>query len=371
MKKFFRILMFVLLGVSILGTIYFLYQKSVTAPVKYELETAKFDDIQRKTMATGSVVPRKEIEIKPQVSGIISELYIEPGDKVEAGQVLAKVKIIPDLVNLNGAESRVNKAEIQLAYAKDDYDRQKELFEKEIISKSDFQKAVSSFSSAKEELATAEDNLQLVKEGVTKKYGSATNTLIRSTIVGMVLDVPVKEGNSVIQSNTFNAGTTIATVADMSDMIFLGKIDETEVGKVKLGMPLQLTIGALENDTFMAVLTYIAPKGVEDNGAIQFEMKADVELKEGRFVRSGYSANGNIVLDNKQNVLVVDESVVGFSNDSAFVEILTAEEPEQTFEKRYIETGLSDGIRIEVTSGLTVDDKIKGKKVDEKKKDKK
>lgn len=370
MKKFFRILLFSLLGLIIVGTLYFLYQKSVEPPVKYELVNAKIDDIERKTMVTGSVVPRKDIEIKPQVSGIISEMYIEPGDKVEAGQILAKVKIIPDLVNLNGAESRVKRADIQLAYAKDDFARQKELFEKEIVSKSDFQKAITALQNAQEELASASDNLQLIKEGVTKKYGSATNTLIRSTIEGMVLDVPVKEGNSVIQSNTFNAGTTIATVADMSDMIFLGKIDETEVGKVKLGMELHLTIGALENDTFMAVLAYIAPRGIEDNGAIQFEMKADVSLKEGRFVRSGYSANGNIVLDSKEDVLVVDESVVRFSNDSAYVEVLTSEEDEQLFEKKFIKTGLSDGIRIEVIEGVTVDDQIKGKKVDPKKKSK-
>ena len=370
MKKILRIVVIVLLVSGFVGTIYFLYQKSVKKPNVYELVKAEYGDIERKTMATGSVVPRQEIEIKPQVSGIVSDIYIEPGDKVEKGQILAKVKIIPDLVNLNASESRVNRAKIQLKDAKADYDRQKGLLEKDIISKGEFQKVATSYNGAIEELASAEDNLQLVKEGVTKKYGSATNTLIRSTIDGMVLDVPIKEGNSVIQANTFNAGTSIAMVADMSDMIFLGKIDETEVGKVKQGMGLELTIGALENDTFQAVLTYIAPKGIEDNGAIQFEIKADVTLKSNRFVRSGYSANGNIVLEGKSEVMVIDESLVRFSNDSSYVEVLVSnkEAEEQKFDKKFIETGLSDGIKIEVVGGLTLDDEMKGKKIDPKKK---
>lgn len=370
MKKILRIVLIVLLVAGFFGTIVFLYQKSVKKPDVFELVKAEYGNIERKTMATGSVVPRQEIEIKPQVSGIVSEIFIEPGDKVEAGQILAKVKIIPDLVNLNASESRVNRANIQLKDAKEDYDRQQELFEKDIISKSEFQKIATAFKTAKEAVSASEDNLQLVKEGVTKKYGAATNTLIRSTIDGMVLDVPIKEGNSVIQANTFNAGTTIATVADMSDMIFQGKIDETEVGKVKQGMGLQLTIGALENDTFQAVLTYIAPRGVEDNGAIQFEIKADVALKEGRFVRSGYSANGNIVLESKSDVMIIDESLIRFKNDSAYVEVLisTEEAEVQAFEKKYIETGLSDGIKIEVTDGLTLEAEMKGKKIDPKKK---
>lgn len=370
MKKFLRIFLIILFAAIFIGTIVFLYQKSVKKPDVYELVNAEYGNIERKTMATGSVVPRQEIEIKPQVSGIISEIYIEPGDKVEEGQILAKVKIIPDLVNLNASESRVNRAKIQLKDAQEDYDRQKELYEKDIISKSEFQKVVTGYRAAKEELAAAEDNLQLVKEGVTKKYGSATNTLIRSTIDGMVLDVPIKTGNSVIQANTFNAGTTIAAVANMSDMIFEGKIDETEVGKVMQGMNLELTIGALENDTFQAVLTYISPKGVEDNGAIQFEIKADVELKEDRFVRSGYSANGNILLESKSDIMIIDESLVRFKNDSSYVEVLISDmdAEEQEFKQKFIETGLSDGIKIEVVSGLTLEDQLKGKKIDPKKK---
>ena len=221
------------------------------------------------------------------------------------------------------------------------------------------------YDSAKEELAAAENNLELIKNGVTKKAQTTTNTLVRSTVNGMVLDVPIKEGNSVIQSNTFNNGTTICTVADMKDMIFQGKVDETEVGKIKEGMNIELEIGAIEKDKFGAILEYIAPKGKEENGAIQFEIKATVVLKDNQFIRAGYSANANIVLEKKDSVLVIPEGLLKFEKDSSYVEIQTGEE--QQFEKRYVKTGLSDGINIEITEGLKKEDKVKGEKIDPKK----
>lgn len=363
MKKFGKIFLWVILLVLVLWTFYFLYQKSQKPPVIYKTATAIYGPVVSKTVATGSVVPRREIEIKPQVSGIIDELFMESGDQVKRGDVIARIKIIPDMVVLNSAESRVNQSKIRLEDARLDYDRQKELFDKEVISKSEFQKALTSYSSSKEEVEAAENNLQLVKEGVIKKFASATNTLIRSTINGMVLDVPVKEGNSVIQSNTFNDGTTIAIVADMNDMIFEGTIDETEVGKIGPGMKLVLTIGAIEDKTYDAVLTYIAPKGKEENGAIQFEIKADVKLREDAFVRAGYSANADIVLQKLDSVMIIDESLVQFDGDTAYVEVLIESEEEgQHFEKRTIKTGLSDGIKIEVKEGVTLEDELKGEK---------
>ncbi|OQX77345.1 MAG: efflux transporter periplasmic adaptor subunit [Bacteroidetes bacterium 4484_276] len=356
MKTFFKIFF----GVVILGvfvyTIFFLYQKSQAKPIVYQTTTPFTETIIKKTVATGSVVPRKEIAIKPQVSGIIDIIYVEAGDMVTKGDLIAKVRIIPNMVNLNNAESRVKQARISIRDAQADYDRQKELFDGDVIAAAEFQDAEIAFNQAQQELEAAENNLQLIKEGQTKNTGETTNTLIRSTIDGMVLDVPVKEGNSVIESNTFNDGTTIANIADMGEMVFEGKVDETEVGKIEEGMNLILSIGAIEDLSFSALLEHISPKGIEENGAIQFEIKAAVTLKEMTFVRAGYSANADIVLDRVDSVMVIQESLLKFENDSIYVEVET--EP-QIFEKRYIETGLSDGINIEVISGLSMEDKIK------------
>ncbi|MFV0375869.1 MAG: efflux RND transporter periplasmic adaptor subunit [Mangrovibacterium sp.] len=366
MKKFFKILLVVILAASLLGTGYFLYSKSKKQPDRFKTENPKMDNIVKKTVATGSVVPRQEIEIKPQISGIIDELFVEAGDFVKKDQVIARIKIIPDMVTLNSAESRLNRARINFDDAKIDYDRQQKLFDTEVISYADYTKSKVAYDSAKEELSAAENNLELVKNGVLKKAETASNTLVRSTINGMVLDVPIKVGNSVIQSNTFNDGTTIATVADMQDMIFEGNVDETEVGKIKAGMPIELEIGAIEKDKFAATLTYIAPKGKEENGAIQFEIKADVNLKEDQFIRAGYSANANIVLERRDSVMVIPEGMLKFENDSAYVDVLT-NEAEHLYEKRKVKTGLSDGINIEIISGLTKEDKVKGEKIDPKK----
>lgn len=361
MKKVFRIVLIVFFIFLFLGTIAFLYNKSQDKPVIYDTKSPEITDIVKKTVATGSVIPRKEIKIKPQgVSGIVETLFVEAGQMLKKGDKIAKIKIIPDMINLNSAESRVERAQINFEDAQINYNRDKALYEKNVISESDFQKPQLAFRSASEELKSAKDNLQLIKEGVTSKSGSVTNTIIRSTIEGMILDIPVKEGYSVIQSNTFNEGTTVAIVADMGEMIFQGKVDETEVGKIKQGMNLLLTIGAIEDFKFNAHLEYISPKGVEENGAIQFEIKASVELSKEHFIRSGYSANAEIVLDKREQVLTVNESLLEFSNDSTFVNIETES---QVFEKRFIKTGLSDGINIEVIEGVTKDDKLKGEKM--------
>jgi len=361
MKKVFRIVLIVFFILLFIGTIGFLYNKSQDKPVIYDTKSPEITDIVKKTVATGSVIPRKEIKIKPQgVSGIVETLFVEAGQMLRKGDKIAKIKIIPDMINLNAAESRVERAQINFEDAQINYNRDKALYEKKVISESDFQKPQLAFRSASEELKSAKDNLQLIKEGVTSKSGSTTNTIIRSTIEGMILDIPVKEGYSVIQSNTFNEGTTVAIVADMGEMIFQGKVDETEVGKIKQGMNLKLTIGAIEDFKFNAHLEYISPKGVEENGAIQFEIKASVELSKEHFIRSGYSANAEIVLDKRDKVLTVNESLLEFSNDSSFVNVET--EP-QVFEKRFIKTGLSDGINIEVLDGVTKDDKLKGEKM--------
>lgn len=363
MKKVLKFAGILLLIVLFVGTFLFLYNKSKDVPDVFNTVSPNIDNIVKKTVATGSVVPRKEIEIKPQVSGIIDDIYVEAGKMIKTGDIIAKVKIIPDMVSLNSAESRVNQAKLNFENAEIDFDRQKELYEKKVIALEEFQKATLAFNTAKEELDAAENNLELIKEGVTKKAKTATNTLIRSTINGMVLQVPIEIGNSVIQANTFNAGTTIAIVADMNDMIFKGKIDETEVGKIHEGMPMILTIGAIENESFDATLTYLSPKGVEENGAVQFEIKADVNLKDGQFIRAGYSANADIVIERHDSVLVIPESVLQFEGEKSYVEIET---DSQVFERRDVEIGLSDGINIEVKKGLEKGTKIKGEKIDPK-----
>lgn len=356
MKKTFKIL----IGVIFLGlfgyTIFFLYQKSKPKQVVFQTKTPFVSNVVKKTVATGKVVPRKEIEIKPKVSGIIEEIYLEAGKMVRKGDLIAKIKIIPDMVNLNNAESRVKKAQISLEDNEIVYERQKKLYDQGVIPEAEYQKTLLGFNNAKEELEAAENNLQLIREGALKKAGQVTNTLVRSTIDGMVLDVPVEEGKSVIESNNFNEGTTIAIVADMGEMIFEGKVDETEVGKIHQGMNLSLSIGAIEADTFNAELEYISPKGKEENGAIQFEIKAKVKLKEGKFIRSGYSANADIVLDRRDKVMVIEEGLLQYKGDSAYVEVETKP---QTFEKKYVQTGLSDGINIEIKKGISIKDKIK------------
>ncbi|MBI9034750.1 MAG: efflux RND transporter periplasmic adaptor subunit [Bacteroidales bacterium] len=357
MKTFFKIF----LGIVILAvfgyTIYFLYGKSQEEPVVYETTTAQEITITKQTVATGSIVPRKEIDIVPQVSGIIEELYVTEGVQVKKGDLIAKIRIIPNMINLNNAESRLNRSKIALKNARTIYERQKKLYDQKVIALQDFDQVEVNLNNAKEEVLSSENNLALIKKGQLKDSGKETNTMVRSTVAGMVLDIPVEIGNSVIESNTFNPGTTIASVADMNDMVFEGKIDETEVGKIKEGMPLILTVGAIEDVTFDATLKHIAPKGVEENGAIQFEIKADVNLKSDQFIRAGYSANAAIVLQKTDgDVLAIQESLLTFENDSTFVEV---ESTPQQFEKRFVETGISDGINIEVKKGLTKEEKIK------------
>jgi HlyD family secretion protein len=296
------------------------------------------------------------VNMKSQVSGIIEKLYVIAGQEIKQGDILAKVKIIPNMINLANAENRVNQAQISLDNAQTEYDRNEGLFKENVIPKAELQPYDLKLRSAKQEVDASQNNLQLIKEGVTKSAGSATNTLIRSTISGMVLDVPMKEGSSVIESNTFNEGTTIASVANMGEMIFEGKVDESEVGKISEGMDLVLTIGAIDKESFAAKLEYIAPKGVTENGAIQFLIRAALSKNNGTFLRAGYSANADIILSKKDNVFSIPESVLQFEKEKTFVEIETAP---NKYEKRYIKTGLSDGINIEVLNGILKTDKVK------------
>lgn len=365
-----RILKFILLGLLVFGviwTMYFLWKKSQPVEKKYNIESVTKGNIEKRTVATGKVSPRNEILIKPQMSGIISEVYKEAGDQVHTGDIIAKIKVIPDMVSLSSAENRVKVAQLSFDQAKRNFDRDKQLYSEKVISVEEYEKSQLQFNNSREELKAAKDNLSLTRDGVSSDNAQFSNTLVRSTINGTILDIPIKVGNSVIQSNNFNDGTTIATVANMGDMLFVGKLDETEVGRIKTGMPMDITIGAIEGKKLNAVLEYVSPKGVEENGAILFEMKAAVKVPTDVFVRAGYSANAEIVLSKLENVLTVPESCVEFSNDTAYVYVLKTKKP-QKFDKKRVTTGLSDGIKIEIKSGLKLKDKIRGAEIVEEKK---
>ena len=360
MKKYSKLIVAVIVAVIFIGTFVFLYQKSQPTPVVYSEFTPEVKDIQKTTVITGKIEPRNEITVKPQISGIITELYKEAGDMVQEGEVIAKVKVIPDMGQLSSAEARVRLADINLKQAQVDFSREEALYNQKLVSADEFDKIKQTLRQAKEEVVAAQDALDVVKNGVSKSNASASSTLIRSTITGLILDVPVKVGNTVVLSNTFNDGTTIATVANMNDLIFRGNIDETEVGRLVEGMPMKITIGALQDLSFEANLEYVSPKAVESNGANQFEVKAAVHVvKEGK-IRSGYSANAEIVLAKANKVLSIPESAIEFSGDSTFVYIVKGEGEKKTYDRRAVTTGLSDGVNIEIKKGITAKDKVRG-----------
>lgn len=356
MKKFLVIAVGLVLVLLFVGTLAFLYKRSKVQPTVYDTEKPFVTDIVKKTVATGSVVPRKEVEIKPRVSGIVDQLFVQPGDKVGVGDQVARIRVVPNMLSLTNARNQVAQAKIDLAKAKQDYDRNKPLHDQGLISDEEFTAFETALDHARAEVRAAEDSLAVIREGAPKEAAQTANTMIRATISGMVLDVPVEVGNSVIEANNFNDGTTIASVADMDEMVFEGKIDESEVGKLRKGMDLELTVAALEDERFHATLEYIAPKGVEESGAIQFEIRAATDLKPDVFLRANYSANADIVLDRRDQVLAVKESWLQFDGDTPYVEVEAG--PNQ-YARRDIKTGLSDGINIEVVSGLEQQDRVK------------
>lgn len=364
MKKYFKYILMALVAVIFIGTFVFLYIKSQPQPEVYDEFTLQRMDIRKTTVVTGKIEPRNEVNVKPQISGIITEILKEAGETVQEGEVIAKVKVIPDMGSLSAAQSRLRLAEINRKQAQTDYDREKALFDKGLVAADEYDKIAQALRLAREEVDAAQDNLEVVRDGVSKSNASASSTLIRSTITGLILDIPVKVGNSVILANTFNDGTTIATVANMNDLIFRGNIDETEVGRLSTGMTMKITIGALQDLKFDAQLEYIAPKATDQNGANQFEIKAAVNLPSNATnIRSGYSANAEIVLAEAKNVLAVQESAIEFDGDDTYVYVIKGEGDKQTYERRKVQTGISDGINIEIRSGVKPDERIRGPKM--------
>ena len=363
MKKAKKWILLAVIAAVVVGVFVYLWQQSRPKPVKYETQVVALSTIQKSTIVTGKIEPRDEVEIKPQISGIITELYKQAGDKVRVGDAIAKIKVIPDMAQLNSAESRVRLAKYNLENSRKVFERDSVLLAQNVIANEAYEKSRLQYISDQEEYLAAEDHLSITRDGVAKKAETDfTNTIVKSTITGTVLDVPVKVGNSVVLTNTFNDGTTIATVADMQDLLFVGSIDETEVGKLREGMRMDLVIGALNDQRFSATLEYIAPKGTEQNGAMMFEIKGAATIPDSVVIRAGYSANAEIVLAERVNVLTIPEYTVEMEGDKSYVQLIT-DTATQATERREIRTGLSDGLQIEVLDGVQEGDIIRGNQI--------
>ncbi|MFB0942341.1 MAG: efflux RND transporter periplasmic adaptor subunit [Flavobacteriales bacterium] len=372
MKRTGTIITLLVIVIAFSAGIWYIYSKDKTNPVVFQTETASIRTIVKKTVATGNIVPKEEVFIKPNISGIIHEIFVVAGDVVLAGDLIAKVKVVPNINSLNSAKNNINSAKTQVETArlalesqKSIYLRQKELFDKAVVSANEFDQALLSYNQAQQRynqenvlLTAAQQTFDIVKTGTAKGLGAAANTEIRATVSGMILDIPVKVGNQVIESNNFNDGTTIATIADVEKMIFEGKVDESEVGKITENLPLEITVGAIENKKFNAVLDFIAPKGVSENGAIQFEIKGTLNNQNATFIRAGLSANASIILARAENVLSIKEALVQYDpkTKKPFVEIATGA---QEFQRKEISLGVSDGLYVEVLEGVTQQDNIK------------
>jgi HlyD family secretion protein len=351
---------YILIGLLVIGALwaaaYFVKSNSKGA-ITYETKKPFTSSIEMKTVATGKVIPEDEIEIKPQISGILEKIYMEEGEDVRAGDLIARIKVVPNEQALNQARGRVRNAEIGLSNTRTEYNRNKALFDKGVISSQDFNNLQLQFDQAEQELQNAQADFQIIRRGSAGGSASA-NTNIRATVTGTILEIPVEEGDQVIQSNNFNDGTTIASIADLGKMIFEGKVDEGEVGKLKVGMPLKISLGAIEDKEFDAKLKFIAPKGVEETGAVQFKIEGDVEVDTTFMVRAGYSANASLVLEKKDSIMVIPEALLQFDKetDKPYVEVSVGD---QQFERKDVEIGISDGVNVEIVSGITEDDEVK------------
>jgi HlyD family secretion protein len=348
-KKIMGIAAAALMLAAFIGTMVYLYKQS--KPVQEHIETAALQrrDIINKTVATGTIVPDNQVTLRPRVSGIVEEVFVKPGDKIKPGQAVARIRVVPSMAQLNAAQSQVEQARLSFRDAQRNLKRDQELYARSAIAAVQLQNSELAAERAKIDFETAENNLEIIREGASRKGAAEANTTVRSAIGGMVLSVPVERGFSVIESNTFNEGSAIAEIADMSKMVFKGQVDETEVGKIRAGMPLRLTIGAIDYAVFDATLRYISPKGSKEAGAVLFDIEADVALIDSLFVRAGYSASADIVLASADSVLTVEERNIIFEDGRRYIEL---QKDSLVFEKTEISTGLSDGIYAQILSPL-------------------
>ena len=350
-------ILIILLILGFLFAIAYFVRTNSTSSIEYDTSSPFISSIQKTSVVTGTVIPEDEVDIKPQLNGIIDNILVEEGDIVEVGQLIAIIKVVPDERSVYGARAQVTAARLTVQNAERQINRAKELFEKQIISQQDYEDAELNYNTAKENLIAAQNDLEILRKGSVA--GSSTaNTNIRATVSGTILEIPVKLGDQVIAANNFNEGTSVAIIADLNEMIFEGQVDEAEVGKLELGQSLKVNMAAIPGREFDATLKFVAPKGTEQGGAVQFKIEADLTLDEDTFVRAGYSANGSLVVENKQEIVVIAEALLQFDRRTQlpYVEV---EISDQNFERRDVTTGLSDGIKVEILSGVSMDDKIK------------
>lgn len=363
MKKTLRVIGLCLLALFVGYTLYFLWQQSQPEAIVYELVTPQQRTLVKRTTIAGSMEARRQVTVKPQVTGVIARILVEPGDKVKAGDLIATVKIIPDMAQLNEAQSRLESARINLAEVQREYNRVHSLYEDGVMSRADYEAKSHQLASARENVAAAESQVQVITRGQSSRSGGISITDLRSTITGVVLSVPVKEGASVSGTSAFTEGTTVAKIADMNDIIFRGFIDETEVAMLKVGMDTELNLGSMQDVTIPAKLDYIAPEGEMQNGAKMFEVKAAASIPDSLTIRSGYSANASIVLGTANNVLSCDEAAISFEGGKPYVYVLTSDPNDtshQQFERRAVTIGLSDGLAIELKSGVKPGEILRG-----------
>jgi len=357
MNKTVKIILGIVLLILLVFVLKYFKDSNAKEVVDYKTELPFYSTLDTKIVATGKLNPEEEIELKPQISGIVDQIFVEEGDLVQKGDLIAKIRVVPNEQALGSAKSRINSARLSFENAQTLFNRNKALFERGVISKQDFENSELSLNQSKESYDQSKDDYQIIKQG-SLSGGSSANTNIVAQIPGTVLEIPVREGDQVIQSNNFNAGTTIATIADMSKMIFEGKVDESEVGKLEEGKDIVVILGAINEKEFPAVLTFVAPKGVEENGAVQFTIKADVTIEASTKIRAGYSANAEIEIESKDSILVIKEALLQFNRitEKPFVEL---QNENGSFTKKNIEIGLSDGINVEIIDGVEEGDKIK------------
>ena len=365
MKKILKIIgVLIFIGIFI-GTLIFLWEKSRPETIIYDTIGIKIDTIRKTAIATGKISPRNEVLIKPQIPGIISDIYCHPGQMVKKGDIIAKIKVIPDMSALNSAKSRVNQAKINFDQIQRENNRINTLYLSGASTTEEKEQSDTELKYANEELIAAQNNLEIVQNGYSSQEAELSNTQIRSTIDGMVLNIPIKVGNSVIQANNYNDETSIATIADLTDMIFTGKMDESEINKLKEGMPVEIIVGALQNITLNATLEYISPKATDENGIVMFEIKAAINVPDSLFLRAGYSGNAIIITDYKTGIKTIPESTVIFHNNKTYVNVLNnnSTSTTQTFSPREIKLGLSDGVKVEILEGLDGTEKLQGQQL--------
>ncbi len=348
----------IIIAIALLSVIGFILWRNITSSKKtvwVNTESAYITTIEEKRFVPGNLYPLTEIDIKSQISGTLEKIYVKIGDKVKVGDNIAQVKLIPDPSNLERAKSNLIAAKINYENNEKIFKRNEDLFKKSIIPPIQFDEYKRTLDVSKEQYLSAQNQLTLIMEGTVRN--ADISNIIKATSTGTIIDLPLKIGSSVIERNNFNAGTTIATIADIDTFIFRGKVNESDMKYLNMGMNLTLYLNAYKDLKKEAKLNKISAKGMEEYGIMKYYIEAQFSLANDSLkIRSGYSANAEMILQRRENVLAVKEKHIQFENDSAYLNIVISDGKE---EKRFVTTGLSDGINIEILKGLLKDEKYK------------